>query len=59
MLDMTLRRGRIGASLMPAIVGCNPWKGPLAAWLEVTGRHQDGGDTERTRLGHKLEGPIA
>lgn len=59
MLDMALRRGRIGASLMPAIVGCNPWKGPLAAWLEVTGRHQDGGDTERTRLGHKLEGPIA
>lgn len=33
------RRGKITASILSDIVGVNPWRGPLAAWLRIMGRH--------------------
>jgi putative phage-type endonuclease len=53
-LDLDFRRGKVPASLLPAIVGVNPWSGPLDAWLRITGRHQ-GEQTEGQAWGHYVE----
>jgi putative phage-type endonuclease len=35
------RRGKVTASVMADIAGVSDWRGPLAAWLRITGRHRE------------------
>lgn len=53
-LDMTLRKGRITASILPAICGVSPWAGRVAAWLEITGRN-DVAASPAAEWGHYVE----
>lgn len=55
--DLALRAGRIGASLVPAIVGVSPWQGPLDAFLTLTGRATRE-DSPAMRHGHRWEASI-
>jgi len=55
--DLALRAGRIGASLVPAIVGVSPWAGPLDAFLTLTGRAMRE-DSPAMRHGHRWEASI-
>jgi predicted phage-related endonuclease len=54
------RKGKITASLVPAICGLDPWKGPVQAYLEITGRKVEEAEGENlaAELGSLLEEPI-
>ena len=58
MLDQEMRRGRITASKLGAIVGLSPWCSPLQAWLEISGRSERF-DNPAMAWGRKLEAIIA
>lgn len=49
------RKKGIGSSDIAAIVGADPYRGPLDVWLDKTGRDRDSIETRPMRLGHKLE----
>lgn len=60
--ELTLRQGRIGASMVGAIVGVNPFAGPIDAWLQLTGRavkEQTDDGKLRTDWGGQMEGMLA
>lgn len=53
------RRGKITASIAPDIIGVSPYRGAIAAWLRITGRHtedesEQAADDPR-RWGHHVE----
>lgn len=52
-----LRKGRVTASVAPMILGLYPSKGPMDAFLAITGRDNFQGN-ERTEWGHRLEPQI-
>lgn len=49
------RRKGIGSSDIAAIIGANPYAGPLDVWLDKTGRQRDDIETRVMRLGRSLE----
>ncbi len=49
------RRRGIGSSDIAALIGADPYRGPLDVWLDKTGRSPEGIETRPMRLGHKLE----
>ena len=53
------RREGIGGSDVAAIFGLNPWKGPLAVWLEKKGQTPEREATERMEIGEWMEDSIA
>lgn len=56
--QLDLRRTGIGSSEIGAVAGLSPFSGPLAVWLQKTGRSTfDGND--QTEIGDLLEEPIA
>ena len=52
------RRGGIGASDAPVIMGVSPWMDLDTLWLDKTGRRADGTSTPAMRRGQQLE-PVA
>jgi len=48
------RRGKITASVVPAILGLSPWEGSLGAFLRITGRHVDE-QNDFTNAGNRFE----
>lgn len=54
-LDHALRRGRITSSRVAACLGIDPWKSPLQAWLEITGREPEPETNEVMDRGRRLE----
>lgn len=56
------RKGKIGASLAPAILGMSAYKKPIDAWLEVMGRApaeiRSPALERAARWGHRIEGPL-
>ncbi len=53
------RRGGIGGSDISAIAGMNPWRSPLAVYLDKRGEIEDGPDNERMYWGRQLEDVVA
>lgn len=53
------RRGYIGGSDISAIVGCNPYRGPLDVYLDKVGEAVPFAGNENTRWGNALEAVIA
>lgn len=53
-LDHSQRLGKITASSMAAILGINPWKGAIDAWMDITGRATRD-PSPRTTWGHYQE----
>lgn len=53
------RRGGLGASEVPAILGLGKYQSPLDVWLEKKGLAEDRGDTPQSRVGRYAEGAIA
>ena len=49
------RRGGIGASDAPAIMGVSPWMDLDTLWLDKTGQRQDGYSNHAMRRGQRLE----
>ena len=49
------RKGVIGASDAPTIMGENPWKSPTYLLDEKLGNHKEWGGNEATREGNRLE----
>lgn len=59
---LAARRGGIGGSDAPVIMGVNPWKSPMDLWLEKTGDFADEpGETAKERMywGQVLEDVVA
>ena len=53
------RKGKVTASLVPAICGLDPYKGPVQAFLEITGRKLDEDEAPiAAEIGSLLEEPI-
>ena len=52
------RRGGLGASDLPALLGLSPWAKPFDLWEEKTGRREPRGGNTQTMRGHRLE-PVA
>ena len=52
------RRGGIGASDAPVIMGVSPWMDLDTLWLDKTGRHRRGSSNAAMRRGQRLE-PVA
>jgi len=60
--EKQLHQTKVGASLVPAIIGVNPFQGPMDAWLQLTGRAERVLTSEaeaRTRWGHVMEDLLA
>ncbi len=53
------RNKGIGGSDAAAIAGLNPWKSPIAVYLEKIGQAPKQEDNERMRIGRDLEGYVA
>jgi putative phage-type endonuclease len=53
------RKTGIGGSDAAAILGVSPWKTAYALWLEKCGLVPEPEESERMRLGRKLEGVVA
>lgn len=54
------RRQGIGGSDAAAILGLDPWRSPMAVWLDKTGRLPlEREETEWQRWGHRLEQAVA
>lgn len=53
------RRRGIGGSDAAAIAGLNPWRSPVAVWLEKTGQLQEQEDSEVMYWGRMLEDLVA
>lgn len=53
------RKKGIGGSDAAAIAGLNPWKSPIAVYLEKTGETEPIEDNERMRIGRDLEDYVA
>ncbi len=53
------RRGSIGASEVPTVLGLNPFQTPLELWGRKTGKLPDAEETQAMRMGHRLEPIIA
>ena len=49
------RRGGIGASYAPTIMGVSPWMDLDTLWLDKTGRRRDGFSNHAMRRGQRLE----
>jgi len=56
MLDQEARRKYIGASEVPAIVGCCPFKSKLEIWASKMGMPYEAG--AQADIGHLFEGPL-
>lgn len=56
--QLELRRGGIGSSDIAAVLGEDPFKGPLDVFLDKTGRSEDT-TSEQAELGQELEPVIA
>ena len=52
------RRGGLGASDAAAVLGLDPWRGPIEVWLDKTGQ-LPATSSEAMELGHALEPVIA
>ena len=61
MSDPRDQTGRIGASRVAAVLGLDPWKTPLEAWLTITGAEpaEASAQNEAQELGHELEPILA
>lgn len=53
------RQKGIGGSDAAAIAGLNPWRSPIAVYLDKTGRAEPMMDNERMRIGRDLEDYVA
>lgn len=53
------RRGGIGGSDAPVIMGVNPWRSPMDLWLEKTGEFTEDIDNEAMYWGRTLEDIVA
>ena len=49
------RAGKVGASLVPAIMGVDPWTSPMEAWEKLTGRATPQETTNAMELGIDFE----
>lgn len=49
-----MRRGRMTGSRIAGALGLSPWKGPLATWMEITGRDEVE-ESLAMKLGTRLE----
>lgn len=56
---LEIRKKGLGGSDAAAILGLNPWRSPIAVWLEKTGREVKDIDSERMRIGRDLEDYVA
>lgn len=58
--QLARRRSYIGASEVPAILGCDPFRSGYEVWLDKTGQLEHGRDetNEAAMLGNMLEGSI-
>lgn len=52
---LELRRGYIGSSDVPTVLGINPYSGPWSLWAVKTGKVSGEVDNKFTRLGHVME----
>jgi putative phage-type endonuclease len=59
MIDLEARRQGIGGSDIAAIAGLNPYRSPLAVYLNKRGEVEDQPDNERMLWGRKLEDVVA
>lgn len=59
MIDLEARRHVIGGSDIAAIAGLNPYRSPLAVYLNKRGEVEDQPDNERMLWGRKLEDVVA
>lgn len=56
---LEIRRGGIGASEVPALLGLSPFESPYGLWLRKTGRTEPKPENTAMALGHALEGAVA
>jgi putative phage-type endonuclease len=54
-----MRRTFIGGSDAAAVLGIDPYRSPVALWLEKTGQEHGFGGNEATEWGHRLEPVVA
>lgn len=59
MIDLEARRHVIGGSDIAAIAGLNPYRSPLAVYINKRGEVEDQPDNERMLWGRKLEDVVA
>lgn len=52
------RRGRLGASDIPAVLGLSPWRSAYQVWLEKSGQLEPWNGNAATRTGQRLESAI-
>lgn len=53
------RKGTIGASEVPTVMGINPWQTPLKLWMVMTEKVEPFAGNEATEIGHRMEPVIA